>query len=277
MARIFVSYSTKDRSWKDKIERFLRLLGHEPIIDESSITAGHAIRASLKAQISSADFFCLVLSRDSMASPWVVAEELTYALNRKVRIIPILLEDCNIPQEIRCLKYLDFTGEWDLGFLELSKALPKGEYDEIERLRTELKNVRLGRKKHSVLEWLQQISVGEQDWQSCNANDVMLKLQVLPTTKGSLNDIYWWLMVHGVFRFVGIASEDMCNAEEFWSDSVSCALFTPRGVALLNSLHLEVTTKTAMKAASKGIRGHLSPGGHLPKTRPTSQRSNSRK
>jgi TIR domain-containing protein len=259
MAKVFVSYSTKDRSWKDKIREFLRLLGHDPILDDSDFRAGHGLRESIKTQIASADFFCLVMSRDSMASPWVLDEELPYALSKKLRIIPILLEDCDVPNHVRGLRYVDFTVGWDYGFVELSKALPRGDYDEVESLRTEFDRVRLGTKNLSVLHWLQQIAVEEQDWVRSNAKDIMLRLQQLQTTRGSVNDIYWWLMTHGVFRFQGIESEDMCNAEESWVDSVPCALLTARGVALLNSLHLEVTTQRAMEAAAKEAGGDSSP------------------
>src|SRR5580704_11597648 len=91
VSKIFVSYSRKDRSWREKIERFLILLGHDPIVDESDLTVASDLRSSIKAQIACADFFCLVLSRDSVASPWVLSEEFPYALKRKIRIIPILL------------------------------------------------------------------------------------------------------------------------------------------------------------------------------------------
>jgi len=74
MAKVFVSYSTKDRSWKDKIQECLILLGHDPIIDHSDFKAGHDLRESIKTQVASADFFCLVISRDSMASPWVLVK-----------------------------------------------------------------------------------------------------------------------------------------------------------------------------------------------------------
>ena len=40
-------------------------------------------------------------------------------------------------------------------------------------------------------------------------------------SKGYLNDIYWWLMVHGVFRFEGISSDEMCNAAEPWKKSIT--------------------------------------------------------
>jgi hypothetical protein len=101
MARVFVSYSTEDRSWIEKIEKFLSLSGHDPIIDYSDLRAGHDLTGAIQAQIASADFFCLVLSQDSMASPWVLTKELPYALHQKLRIIPILLENCNIPPRFR--------------------------------------------------------------------------------------------------------------------------------------------------------------------------------
>jgi hypothetical protein len=189
-----------------------------------------------------------------MASPWVLTKELPYALHQKLRIIPILLENCNIPPQIQGVRYVDFTKSWDFGFVELARALPRSDYDEVEYLRTALQAIRLGRDKQRVLSWLKEISAQEQDWTVREANDVMLKLQGLPTTKGSLNDIYWWLINHGVFTFKGIESEDMCNAEEFWSDSVSCALLTARGVALLNNLHLEVITQRAMETATRAAR-----------------------
>ena len=101
MATIFVSYSVEDRSAGEKIRDFLKRWGHDPLIDIYDLNAGLDLTMAIQAKIASADFFCPILSPNSVTSHWVIERELPHALKKQLRIIPILLTQCNVPAEFR--------------------------------------------------------------------------------------------------------------------------------------------------------------------------------
>jgi hypothetical protein len=252
MAKVFVAYSSHDSTQVNRLVGYLQLYGHEPILDRYELNPGDDLTVAIKAKIHSSHFFCPVLSPESVMSDWVSKIELPYAVSQKLRVIPILLQACERPPELQNVRYVDFTRDWDSGLIGLLKALPKTQYDEIENLRKSLGALRLGPSKQTLLGWLKRISLKRRDWSAVCAREIMQDLKVLRTTRRRLNTSYWWLIVHGVFRFKGIQREDMCFAVEDWQTSVACALVTERGVALLNDLHLEAATHESVTTRAVG-------------------------
>jgi hypothetical protein len=251
MARVFISYSSKDRAEVYKIEQYLRLLRHEPSVDEFDVQAGRDLTVALQSKISSADCFCPILTPDSVASTWVIPIELPFAIDRKLRIIPVLLRKCQIPVALADVRHVDFSNSWERGLIELVNSLPRGDYDEVQVLRKTFRETPLGAGGRSVSSFLEAVVSRKRHWKDIKPKKLMEALSEAPGSKGHLNDIYWWLMVHGVFRFVGISSDEMCNAAELWKQSIQCAELTPRGAALLNDLALEVATRTKIRQALK--------------------------
>lgn len=77
--------------------------------------------------ISTCDFFCLVLSNHSINSNWV-DREYRIALNRQLStgtppILPILLEAVKLPVFLGDIKFADFSLSYNIGLLELLKAV----------------------------------------------------------------------------------------------------------------------------------------------------------
>ena len=50
-------------------------------------------------------------------------DEVGYALSKKKPIIPILLQDCEVPYRLNRIQYIDFRNSYDDGFKELSLAM----------------------------------------------------------------------------------------------------------------------------------------------------------
>ncbi|WP_404821965.1 toll/interleukin-1 receptor domain-containing protein [Oerskovia merdavium] len=69
----------------------------------------------------------MLMSKASMESGWVEAEWMARywdeVSDRKVRIIPVLLEDCGIPTLLRGKKYADFRSDYSLGIEEVFRAV----------------------------------------------------------------------------------------------------------------------------------------------------------
>ena len=248
MARIFISYSRADLDTVKRIETVIRILGHNPTLDIVSFRAGVHLSEQITREIERSDFFCPVLSPNALLSNWVVHEEIPYAIKRRVRILPILIQQCEMPPELNNLRYVDFSTEFETGVTELCKSLPRAPYDEIEFLRSKFSSRRLGRDGPFLLDVLRGAIQKNHQWTEGSARELMNKIQSLPSADRKVNDIYWWLMNYGVLAFKGITAEEMCFANEDWRASVSCALLTERGRAFLDELAAEKRTWLAMKS-----------------------------
>ncbi len=76
--------------------------------------------------LAHSQFFFVVLSQASVNSRWV-KEELDVATVRRVegftRVVPLLMEDCDIPLSLRSLRCIDMRKDFDAGVHELTKLV----------------------------------------------------------------------------------------------------------------------------------------------------------
>jgi anti-anti-sigma factor len=125
----FISYSHTDSQFAEKIARKLREKGLDIFFGEDSVLYGQNIPFAIEAAISKCLRIIFIVSRASLSSQWVSFErnldwEEIYLKNQN-RIIPLLIEDCQLPKDIRKMKYIDFTNEnlHDQNFDSLIDAL----------------------------------------------------------------------------------------------------------------------------------------------------------
>jgi hypothetical protein len=114
---VFISYSRKDAGFVDKLS--LALTEHNVKVwkDDMKIIAGDSLSGRIKSGIENASYFCIVLSHDSLNSKWV-QEEINEALVRETEqkgivILPIVLDDCEIPPVLKDRLFVDFRGDFD--------------------------------------------------------------------------------------------------------------------------------------------------------------------
>jgi hypothetical protein len=94
------------------------------------IKVGESIVEKVGQGLADSDYFLIALSENSVNSQWV-KKELNQALlkeiaERKVKILPIKLSDCEIPPLIKDKKYADFSGNYKTGLNELLIAMREG-------------------------------------------------------------------------------------------------------------------------------------------------------
>jgi hypothetical protein len=130
MLRVFISHNHEDKTFVRRFGADLAAAGVQPWIDEAEINVGDSLIAKVSAAIDKMDYFAVVLSPRSVASGWV-QQELEQALTnqlaeKKIRVLPLLLEHCDIPPFLRGKKYADFTSQsigYEAGFASVLKAL----------------------------------------------------------------------------------------------------------------------------------------------------------
>ena len=110
---IFLSHSWDDKFFARKLAEKLRENGLIVWIDEAEIKVGDLLLPKIGDAISKTDFVAVVLSHNSVASKWV-QKELSMAMaeevgGRDLKVLPILLEKCDIPIFLRDKMIADFT------------------------------------------------------------------------------------------------------------------------------------------------------------------------
>jgi len=121
--RLFISYSSVDRVFVDRLMVDLKASRLEVWIDHEEIHPGDSIPDGVSSGLTSCDFFLLVLSSSSVDSRWV-GQELNAALmleidKRSLKIVPLVISDCTIPVLLRQRRYIDFRQDYSSGLLQL--------------------------------------------------------------------------------------------------------------------------------------------------------------
>lgn len=125
--RTFISHSSGDNKIAKKIANSLVERGYAVWLDEWEIKVGDSIIDKMNKGIVESDFLMILLSQNSIKSDWVTVElnaaKMKEMSKKKVFILPVLLEDCEIPALISDKRYADLRTSYREGVKELLKVL----------------------------------------------------------------------------------------------------------------------------------------------------------
>jgi hypothetical protein len=111
---VFFSYSRANDRIALAIVNQLRKMGVKIWIDHSDIPLGQRWDREVEAALSSCAAVLVLLTTDTASSENVL-DEIDYAMDRAKPIVPLLLEQCDIPLRLGRLQYVDFTNDYQLG------------------------------------------------------------------------------------------------------------------------------------------------------------------
>ena len=123
----FISHSAKDKPFVRRLAADLVANGVKVWIDEQRTLVGDSVPEKIAQGLAESDFFLLVVSQSSVGSSWV-KKELSSALvheieRRTVTVLPIKLDDAEMPDSIRDKLYADFRGSYDDGLGRLLQSI----------------------------------------------------------------------------------------------------------------------------------------------------------
>jgi hypothetical protein len=124
---VFISYSHTDGEFVDRLAAEL-IRARKPVwVDRYELRAGDSLISRIQDEITRAGAMLVVLSRASVNSEWC-KKELSAGLVReleekRVVVIPVLVEDCPIPIFLRDKRYADFRADFDKGLSEILEAV----------------------------------------------------------------------------------------------------------------------------------------------------------
>jgi hypothetical protein len=142
MSSIFLSHSHKDKTFVNELASDLRRsgyyvwtddaeikIGDSLIPDDAEIKIGDSLIQKIREGIDRVAYVGVVLSIDSINSEWV-KKELDIAMNqeiegRRVKVLPLLLDDVELPGFLIGKKYADFRDKqlYDKSIEEIKKCL----------------------------------------------------------------------------------------------------------------------------------------------------------
>lgn len=110
---VFLSHNHADKPFVRRLAADLDNQGIPYWLDEAEIKIGESLIDKIRAGIDKVDFVAVVLSPNSVASPWV-QREVDVAMNqeimgRRVKVLPLIYKACDLPGFLLGKRYADFT------------------------------------------------------------------------------------------------------------------------------------------------------------------------
>jgi TIR domain-containing protein/LGFP repeat-containing protein len=112
MSTIFLSHNQKDKPFVRHLAEELKKKGVRVWLDEAEIKVGDSLIAKIQQGLDEMEYVGVILSNNSVGSAWV-EKELETAMyqeinGRRVKVLPILIEDCKLPPFLNGKAYADF-------------------------------------------------------------------------------------------------------------------------------------------------------------------------
>jgi hypothetical protein len=125
--KAFISYSHSDSEFTDRLSKSLMEKGQDVFYDKWDIQPGDSIVEKIfDVGLSECSAFLIVLSSNSIKSPWV-KEELNTATLRRIekltKVIPILIDSIDIPLSLRTLRWVDMRTNFEDGVRQILNSI----------------------------------------------------------------------------------------------------------------------------------------------------------
>jgi len=135
---VFISYSSQDGQVARRLFKDLQGRGLRVWFDQREILAGDSVVDRIQEGLRHSDYLLVLISQHSLNSKWVQME-LDQAFVRdpdatELRVIPILLDDSEMPTHLRSIHYVDLAKGYESGLTEL---LRRFQYDRAGKLRVD--------------------------------------------------------------------------------------------------------------------------------------------
>ncbi len=121
-AQIFLSYAREDKQRVEAIYQQLAAAGFKPWMDTKDILPGERWQHRIQNAIQQSHLFLACLSTQSVNKRGFVQKELKTALDilqgmldTDIYLVPVRLEECQVPETLRAFQWVDLFGESEEG------------------------------------------------------------------------------------------------------------------------------------------------------------------
>jgi predicted ATP-dependent Lon-type protease len=121
--RYFFSYARKDSDFVLKLAKELRAVGVNLWLDQLDILGGQLWDRAVEEALKTCQGMIAVLSPAESVTSNNVMDEVSYALEARKLVIPVVISPCDIPFRLRRVQHIDCTAGYDTAFSQPLKAL----------------------------------------------------------------------------------------------------------------------------------------------------------
>lgn len=144
MKTVFISYSSKDKEFAEKLASDLKNMGIGVWFDKWEIKIGDSIVEKINQGIKTNDYLAIVLSAASVNSNWV-KKELNSGVFKEIErnsvfVLPVLYKKCEIPELLKEKKYANFLNNYEEGLKEILLTILPETFNNQENLHKQLAN-----------------------------------------------------------------------------------------------------------------------------------------
>jgi hypothetical protein len=114
--RVFLCHASQDKPTVWKLRRFLTQHGIKPWLDREDLLPGEDWEVEIPRALFASDVILVCLSKNSVNKEGFVQKEITFALDKAMEkpegtifIIPIKLEECEIPKRLTRYQWVDLS------------------------------------------------------------------------------------------------------------------------------------------------------------------------
>jgi hypothetical protein len=126
---IFISYAFTDGDIAERIARGLEIYGLKAWYSGGALEPGDSIVTHIENALARSDTLLVLLSSRSVMSRWVRHEMNTGLMaqlnGRDVRVVPVIIDDCEIPEILSSVAHVDFRANFEAGLVELVHFLQR--------------------------------------------------------------------------------------------------------------------------------------------------------
>ncbi|KUM54192.1 toll/interleukin-1 receptor domain-containing protein [Rheinheimera sp. EpRS3] len=109
---VFLSHNHKDKDFVRRLATDIESHGIRVWLDEAEMKVGDSLIQKIREGIDNVNYFAVILSNNSVKAPWVENEldvAMNYQIAGKIKILPIILEEVELPSFLPGKFYSDFS------------------------------------------------------------------------------------------------------------------------------------------------------------------------
>lgn len=127
MSSIFLSHTSVDKPFVEKLATDLKRIGVNVWFDKWDIKIGESITWKIEEGIRQNEYLGIILSPEALLSEWVKSELSAAWMKqmslKKVVVLPLLYRRCDIPLFLADRRYANFSMDYHTGLRELADVL----------------------------------------------------------------------------------------------------------------------------------------------------------
>jgi len=118
----FFSYCRDDSEFALRLAEDLKTAGANVWMDQLDIEPGMPWDRAIESAVTNCPSMLVILSPTSVNSD-NVRDEISFALSKKKRVIPVLYRECDVPFRLARLQHIDFRADYAGGLKALLRTL----------------------------------------------------------------------------------------------------------------------------------------------------------